>query len=330
MGIKPISGSATPIPADDANGRWGQWVDDLDGAGSVASDVFAQTHALALSSNAWIEEDGYGLATGIGDSLDEARRAMELTEATWEEMVTMRDNAQDQAINLLAEVQELQMKTSSHMLMSRNGVMVENDHFRIVQSGSLWRVEKKGSWAGTAVAMGRQEHRHRGGDSSWTTYDPSGDLWNLDPMVSSSWNTQFLSAWDIVIFYNVQPGQARNQEYTLSGGTAGGEWATVQTVTTDAGGPVTMNALMRVAWGAADRGVTYGIRVLVNGVIAGSLTQSGLGPLTPLGSGVVSQSKEWQFTVPAGGELQFQVFANPGNASQRSFNSGFVKLVWSE
>lgn len=330
MGIKPIEGQPTPIPADDANGRWGGWVEDLDGAGSIASEIFAQTHAIALSSNAWIEEDGYGLASGIEDSLDEARRAMELTEATWEEMVMMRDDAQDQAIKLLAEVQELQMKTSSHMLMSRNSVVVENDHFQLTTSGSYWRVVKRGSWAGTAVVMGRAEHRHLDSEGGWTDYRRTGDMSNLDVMTSSSWTTDLLRSQDIVLFYNVQPGQARNQEFTLSGGAAGSEWATVQTVTTDADGPVTMNALMRVAWSAADRGVTYGIRVLIDGVVGGQLLQNGLGPLTPLGSGRVSQSKEWQFTVPAGGTMQFQVYANPGTTAQRSFGSGFVKLVWSE
>lgn len=329
MGIKPIEGQAVSIPQDTAGSRWGDWITDMGDSGSVAGDVFAETHALALASNSWIEEDGYGLASGIEGSLDEARRAVELAEENKLEIMQARDDAQDQAIKLLAEVQELQMATSSHMLMTSGTTVVENDYFRFEPSGDYWRLVKKGSWAGVAMVHGRTFQNHWIGENRANIW--AADVTMIDVMTASSWTLDQRSGNPIVVYFNVQPGEARNQEYTLYGGVVNaGEWTTLQNVTTDAEGAVRMTGLLRVTWQNADRGLTYGVRILVNGAVMGSYTSSGLGPLTPLGSGVVSMSKTWEFTVPAGATLQFQAYCSGGTAAQRTMQGGLGRLVWSE
>ncbi|MCK2200472.1 hypothetical protein [Corynebacterium callunae] len=71
MGIKPITGTQTPIPADNVQNRWGDWQADLEVTGEHVGTALEETYSLANSANesvaliplgycaAWMDKNTY-------------------------------------------------------------------------------------------------------------------------------------------------------------------------------------------------------------------------------------------------------------------------------
>ena len=313
MGIKPTSGDHVVIPPDNTQSRWGEWEAELDDKGEVAGEVITETWALANSANTWITGNSTPLYDGISGALDEARTAYEQAEEAWEEAVKARDDAQDEAIKLLAEVLDLQTQQSVRMVVARtSGSSFSDGRLRVSKSGDKWKVEKIGSWVGYGAIVGFQAYN----------LDFSG--------YESSWVTESSSHGDCVVYYTVQHGDAVNDKREIGSRVMANEWTTLDTFTGPTSKATRLTGRFRVTWNAAVRGVYYGMRIVVNGSPLHTEYRNGIGPFALLGNSVVSRSLMLDDNIPAGATVQFQARANGGDTSQRTMRGAAIELGWVE
>ena len=333
MGIKPESGDHVVIPPDNTQSRWGDWEAELDDKGEVAGEVITETWALANSANTWITGNSTPLYDGISGALDEAKLAYEQAEEAWEEAVKARDDAQDEAIKLLAEVQDLQTQQSVRMLIApADSGPVSDGRVRLYPQDGKWHVQKIGDWVGSGFLHGTVRVRYTvggGGDGSVTVSIPATKPIDfLSP--DSEWSTTALSSRNAVIYYTVQHGVAKRDKWEIDSGVMANEWSTLNTFTVPSSKATRLTGRFRVTWNAADRGVYYGMRIVVNGSVLKDEYRNGIGPLTPLGNGVVSRSLMIDDNIPAGATVEFQARANGGGTSQRTMRGAVIELGWVE
>ena len=334
MGIKPTSGDHVVIPPDNTQSRWGEWEAELDDKGEVAGEVITETWALANSANTWITGNSTPLYDGISGALDEAKLAYEQAEEAWEEAVKARDDAQDEAIKLLAEVQDLQTQQSVRMLTAVSGSGPTSDgRVRLYVQNGRWFVEKIGNWVGSGVVHGARMSEYR--------ISLGGNTGRLDIKTPVTFPIDFLSAtntWDTeareldnaVIYYTVQHGVAKQDKREIDSGVMTNEWTTLNTFTAPTSDSTRLTGRFKVTWNAADRGVYYGMRIVVNGSVLESEYRRNIGPFTLLGNGVVSRSLMIDDNIPAGATVEFQARANGGNTSQRTMRGAVIELGWVE
>src|SRR5699024_156821 len=159
MGIKPTSGNHVVIPPDNTQSRWGEWEAELDDKGEVAGEVITETWSLANSANTWITGNSTPLYDGTSGALDEARIAYEEAEEASEEAIKARDDAQDEAIKLLAAVQDLQTQQSARMLIaSARSSAVSDGRVRLYPQDGRWHVQKIGDWVGSGFLHGVRDY----------------------------------------------------------------------------------------------------------------------------------------------------------------------------
>lgn len=335
MGIKPTSGDHVVIPPDNTQSRWGEWEAELDDKGEVAGEVLSETWALANSANTWITGNSTPLYDGISGALDEARLAYEQADEAWEEAVKARDDAQDEAIKLLAEVQDLQTQQSVRMItVPSTASSMTDGRISVSKSGGKWAVTKIGSWAGSGTAHGRCISRR------WRSFGSGvAEYINFDvPVILSlnfsgfqtSWTTDASTDYDFVVYYTVQHGVAKRDKREIGSSVMTNEWATLDTFDAPSDSGTRLTGRFRVTWDAADRGVYYGMRIVVNGEVVDSEYRNGIGPFLPIGNGVVSRSLMIDENIPAGATVEFQARANGGGTSQRTMRSAVVELGWVE
>ena len=332
MGIKPTTGDHVVIPPDNTQSRWGDWEAELDDKGEVAGEVIAETWALANSANTWITGNSTPLYDGISGALDEAKIAYEQAEEAWEEAVKARDDAQDQAIKLLAEMQDLQSQQSVRMITVPATASSRSDgRVSVSKSGGKWVVTKIGSWVGSGTAHGKFTY-------TYTQYDGQPDITDHRPSIESlnfsgfqtSWTTEASADYDFVVYYTVQHGVAKRDKWEIDSGVITNEWTTLNTFTGPTSNATRLTGRFMVTWNAADRGVYYGMRIVVNGSVLDSEYRNGIGPFTPLGNGVVSRSLMIDDNIPAGATVEFQARANGGGTSQRTMRGAVIELGWVE
>ena len=332
MGIKPTTGDHVVIPPDNTQSRWGDWEAELDDKGEVAGEVITETWALANSANTWITGNSTPLYDGISGALDEAKIAYEQAEEAWEEAVKARDDAQDQAIKLLAEMQDLQSQQSVRMITVPATASSRSDgRVSVSKSGGKWVVTKIGSWVGSGTAHGKFTY-------TYTQYDGQPDITDHRPSIESlnfsgfqtSWTTEASADYDFVVYYTVQHGVAKQDKREIDSGVMTNEWTTLDTFTGPTSDSTRLTGRFRVTWNAADRGVYYGMRIVVNGSVLDSEYRNGIGPFTPLGNGVVSRSLMIDDNIPAGATVEFQARANGGGTSQRTMRGAVIELGWVE
>ena len=332
MGIKPTSGDHVVIPPDNTQSRWGEWEAELDDKGEVAGEVLSETWALANSANTWITGNSTPLYDGISGALDEAKLAYEQAEEAWEEAVKARDDAQDEAIKLLAEVQDLQTQQSVRMVTASSSADSASDgRVRVHQSDGKWVVTKIGSWVGSGTAHGKLTYKYvqSDGQPDITDHRPSIESLNFSGF-QTTWTTEASAKYDFVVYYTVQHGVAKQDKREIDSGVMTNEWTTLNTFTGPTSKGTRLTGRFRVTWNAADRGVYYGMRIVVNGSVLKDEYRNGIGPLTPLGNGVKSRSLMLDDNIPAGATVQFQARANGGGTSQRTMRDAVIELGWVE
>ena len=88
----------------------------------------------------------------------------------------------------------------------------------------------------------------------------------------------------------------------------------------------------RVFWGAANRGSTYGIRIVTSsGTVLKEHTTTTLGPLTSLGNGRWSMYLQVSgVEIPAGQSVYFQVYCSHSGTSQRGIYKSESSASWLE
>ena len=149
--------------------------------------------------------------------------------------------------------------------------------------------------------------------------------------VISSWDTGALSSENAVIYYTVQHGVAKQDKREIDSGVMTNEWTTLNTFTGPTSKGTRLTGRFRVTWNAADRGVYYGMRIVVNGSVLRSEYRNGIGPLLPfIGNGVTSRSLMIDDNIPAGATVEFQARANGGGTSQRTMRGAVIELGWVE
>lgn len=335
MGIKPTSGDHVVIPADNTQSRWGEWEAELDDKGEVAGEVLSETWALANSANTWVTGNSTPLYDGISDALDEARLAVEQAEDAWQEAVNARDDAQDDAIKLLAEIQDLQTQQSVRMLsVTPDRTSVSDGRIRLYVQNRRWYVEKVGDWVGSGAVHGSTMTAYRISlsGSSTTENIQTPITYPIDFHATATvWDTGAQSSDSAVVYYTVQHGVAKRDKREIGSGVMTNEWATINTFTVPTAKATRLTGRFRVFWDAADRGVYYGIRILVNGSVLKSEYLNGIGPFLPIpGSGLTPRSLMIDDNIPAGATVQFQARANGGGTSQRTMRSAVIELGWVE
>ena len=334
MGIKPTTGDHVVIPPDNTQSRWGDWEAELDDKGEVAGEVITETWALANSANTWITGNSTPLYDGISGALDEAKLAYEQAEDAWEEAVKARDDAQDEAIKLLAEIQDLQTQQSVRMLIATPGrTSVSDDRVRLYIQNQRWHVEKVGNWVGSGVVHGSKMTSQNIAVGGSTRYNdlitPATYPINF-VSATTVWDTGALSSESAVIYYTVQHGVAKRDKREIGSGVMTNDWTTINTFTAPASSATRLTGRFRVTWNAADRNVYYGIRIVVNGSVLKSEYLRGIGPLLPIGSGVTPRSLMIDDNIPAGATVEFQARANGGGTSQRTMRGAVIELGWVE
>ena len=332
MGIKPTSGDHVVIPPDNTQSRWGEWEAELDDKGEVAGEVITETWALANSANTWITGNSTPLYDGISGALDEARIAYEQAEEAWEEAVKARDDAQDEAIKLLAEVQDLQTQQSVRMItVPATSSSMSDGRVSVSKSGGKWVVTKIGNWVGSGTAHGKFTYTYvqYQGQPDITDHRPSIESLNFSGF-QTSWTTEASANYDFVVYYTVQHGVAKQDKREIGSSVMTNEWTTLNTFTGPTSDSTRLTGRFKVTWNAADRGVYYGMRIVVNGSVLESEYRNSIGPFTPIGNGVVPRSLMIDDNIPAGATVQFQARANGGNTSQRTMRGAAIELGWVE
>ena len=332
MGIKPTSGDHVVIPPDNTQSRWGDWEAELDDKGEVAGEVITETWALANSANTWITGNSTPLYDGISGALDEARIAYEQAEEAWEEAVKARDDAQDEAIKLLAEVQDLQTQQSVRMItVPATSSSMSDGRVSVSKSGGKWVVTKIGNWAGSGTAHGKFTYKYvqYDGQPNITDHRPSIESLNFSGL-QTSWTTEASADYDFVVYYTVQHGVAKSDKREIGSSVMTNEWTTLNTFTGPTSKSTRLTGRFKVTWNAADRGVYYGMRIVVNGSVLESEYRNGIGPFTPIGNGVTSRSLMIDDNIPAGATVEFQARANGGGTSQRTMRGAVIELGWVE
>lgn len=345
MGIKPSGDTPIIVPPDNVQSRWGEWEADIDHSGQVAGEVFAETHAIAESSNVWISENGQKLqrllddSAGFGDESKTIQQQMrELIDPDnpdselWSlqnevnRLSTERDNAQDMAISLLGDVQELQTQQITRMLpVIGESSGNEDEYARIYRNGNYWDIARKGTWNGTGVFHG-----------SWQTTSPVS--YNNEPEVIdfsqySTWGAAASNFNDAVLYYSVKPGIPKVLYWDVEPGALpnSGQWFTEWEMSTPTGPTREYDVLFRVTWGEADRRSYYGMRIInaTSGAVLWEDMVTGIGPATPLQFGERTRSFNVKRSWPGGIPLAFQLYATGGN-NQRWVNGGEITVLWVE
>ena len=332
MGIKPTTGDHVVIPPDNTQSRWGDWEAELDDNGEVAGEVLSETWALANSANTWITGNSTPLYDGISGALDEARIAYEQAEEAWEEAVKARDDAQDEAIKLLAEVQDLQTQQSVRMItVPATSSSMSDGRVSVSKSGGKWVVTKIGNWVGSGTAHGKFTYTYvqYQGQPDITDHRPSIESLNFSGF-QTSWTTEASANYDFVVYYTVQHGVAKQDKREIGSSVMTNEWTTLNTFTGPTSDSTRLTGRFKVTWNAADRGVYYGMRIVVNGSVLESEYRNSIGPFTPIGNGVVPRSLMIDDNIPAGATVQFQARANGGNTSKRTMRGAVIELGWVE
>src|SRR5699024_2173486 len=129
---------------------------------------------------------------------------------------------------------------------------------------------------------------------------------------------QSSSHQDCAVYYTVQHGDVKHDKREVGSSVMTNEWATLNTFTGPTSDSTRLTGRFKVTWNAADRGVYYGMRIVVNGSVLKSEYRNGIGPFLPTGNGVVTRSLMIDDNIPAGATVEFQVRANGGGTSQRT------------
>src|SRR5699024_12407305 len=85
--------------------------------------------------------------------------------------------------------------------------------------------------------------------------------------VGNSWDTGAQESDNAVIYYTVQHGVAKRDKREIGSSVMTNAWTPINTFSVPTSKATRLTGRFRVTWNAADRGVYYGIRIVVNGSV---------------------------------------------------------------
>lgn len=282
----------------------------------------------AIKANSKVGETNTTAIEALETALDSVEQIIGLDNAyrTQQEEI---DRQQDDRQRLLEKIQKLQGQMIQRTILYENEGEVFDDYVEI----SPTVIKAKDSWVGQMVVTRAYSYKDSEGVSQRGVSQSRYSV----PHLGSREITRTSGDSSTRVDYWVYPGVSKKLNLTgHSGYISGesfrvGEWGFVGSFEMPEN-----EGMSTIQWETrltnADRGVTYRLRLLVNGVEKKNSWWSGRGPLFPWGSGVSYLRPTWELEIPAGATVRIEGAADgsPANSTraQASHNKGV--LTWTE
>ena len=283
----------------------------------------------AIKANSKVGETNTTAIEALKAAVDSVEQLIGLDNAykTQQEEI---DRQQNERQELLEEIQKLQGQMIPRTILYENSGTVYDDYIEI-SSGTL---TAKGTWVGELILTRNYSYAGKGEDKTlWNTvqrrfpipWQGSRKIINLDTGSSTRAD------------YWVYPGVAKRISLEgpsgyVSGATyTGTTWGKIHSFTMPENtGKSTLRWETRLL--NADRGVTYRLRVLVNGTPERTSKWSGKGPMFPWGSGVDYLRPIWDLEIPTGATVTIEgsITGSGINSTRAEASHNKGTLTWIE
>ncbi|MDN6738415.1 MAG: hypothetical protein L0L68_10660, partial [Corynebacterium sp.] len=264
------------------------------------------------------------------DAMEDTIEAREQTVEAFKQTQNEIDDMQNDAIAALesqaAEIAELQNRALNMAMVDREGTTHPDiTIFKLVNT-TAYDVEINNITPGTKIHA--DFYNRASGDSVTFVRTKQYVSTGTTKVLSADSSNQVVNLmWARPSVYQVP--------INLSSGAMSldkGEWKDVPGLSRTAAGKVTNGQLkIRGTWSAANRGSTYGIRVLIGTSVFKSFTTRNLGPLSFFGDGESTYTVSvTNLKMNANQTLKVQMYSYASNAYQRSVKSATAVGSWIE
>lgn len=282
----------------------------------------------AIKANSKVGETNTTAIEALKAAVDSVEQLIGLDNAykTQQEEI---DRQQDERQDLIEKIQELQGQMIPRTILYENSGTVYDDYIEI-SSGTL---EAKGTWVGEMILTRIYSYK----DSEGITQRGTTQKRYSIPYQGSRKIINLGTGYSTRADYWVYPGVSKRISLEgpsgyVSGATyTGTTWGKIHSFTMPENtGKSTLRWETRLL--NADRGVTYHLRVLVNGTPERTSKWSGKGPMFPWESGVDYLKPIWELEIPTGATVTIEGAVTGSKISstraQASHNKG--TLTWIE
>ena len=240
------------------------------------------------------------------------------------------DRQQNERQDLIEQIQALQGQMIPRTILYENSGTVYDDYIEI-SSGTL---TAKGTWVGELILTRNYSYAGKGEDKTlWNTvqrrfpipWQGSRKIVNLDTGSSTRADYWVYPGVSKVISLEGPSGYVSGATYT------GTTWGKIHSFTMPENtGKSTLRWETRLL--NADRGLTYRLRVLVNGTPERTSKWSGKGPMFPWGSGVDYLRPVWDLEIPTGATVTIEgsITGSGINSTRAEASHSKGTLTWIE
>ena len=283
----------------------------------------------AIKANSKVGETNTTAIEALKAAVDSVEQLIGLDNAykTQQEEI---DRQQNERQELLEEIQKLQGQMIPRTILYENSGTVYDDYIEI-SSGTL---TAKGTWVGELILTRNYSYAGKGEDKTlWNTvqrrfpipWQGSRKIINLDTGSSTRADYWVYPGVSKVISLEGPSGYVSGATYT------GTTWGKIHSFTMPENtGKSTLRWETRLL--NADRGLTYRLRVLVNGTPERTSKWSGKGPMFPWGSGVDYLRPVWNLEIPTGATVTIEgsVTGSGINSTRAEASHNKGTLTWIE
>ena len=283
----------------------------------------------AIKANSKVGETNTTAVEALKAAVDSIEQLIGLDNAykTQQEEI---DRQQNERQELLEEIQKLQGQMIPRTILYENSGTVYDDYIEI-SSGTL---TAKGTWVGELILTRNYSYAGKGEDKTlWNTvqrrfpipWQGSRKIVNLDTGSSTRADYWVYPGVSKVISLEGPSGYVSGATYT------GTTWGKIHSFTMPENtGKSTLRWETRLL--NADRGLTYRLRVLVNGTPERTSKWSGKGPMFPWGSGVDYLRPVWDLEIPTGATVTIEgsITGSGINSTRAEASHSKGTLTWIE
>lgn len=283
----------------------------------------------AIKANSKVGETNTTAVEALKAAVDSVEQLIGLDNAykTQQEEI---DRQQNERQELLEEIQKLQGQMIPRTILYENSGTVYDDYIEI-SSGTL---TAKGTWVGELILTRNYSYTGKGEDK--TLYNTVQRRFPI-PWKGSRKIINLGTGSSTRADYWVYPGVSKRISLEgpsgyVSGATyTGTTWGKIHSFTMPENtGKSTLRWETRLL--NADRGVTYHLRLLINGTPELTSKWSGKGPMFPWGSGVDYLRPVWELEIPTGATVTIEGSITGSNISSTKAEASHNKgtLTWLE
>ena len=283
----------------------------------------------AIKANSKVGETNTTAIEALKAAVDSVEQLIGLDNAykTQQEEI---DRQQNERQELLEQIQKLQGQMIPRTILYENSGTVYDDYIEI-SSGTL---TAKGTWVGELILTRNYSYAGKGEDKTlWNTvqrrfpipWKGSRKIVNLDTGSSTRADYWVYPGVSKVISLEGPSGYVSGATYT------GTTWGKIHSFTMPENtGKSTLRWETRLL--NADRGVTYRLRVLVNGTPERTSKWSGKGPMFPWESGVDYLRPVWEVEIPTGATVTIEgsITGSGINSTRAEASHNKGTLAWIE